>query len=483
MTLLFIDMKRVYLLFSLLLLAAMQTQAQRKTVQVLALNDMHAYLDRAAALGGVIDSLRALNPNLLVLSAGDNRTGNPVNDMYEEPSRPMTEVMNAFGVNASALGNHEFDAKISGFKKQAERSNFPYLCANVTVPDSMGFKLDPYKIFEVDGVKVGVIGILQINQRGIPDCLADNVTGLIWSDPQKAAEKYADIVRKQCEIEILLSHNGIDQDKISAQNLPMLDAILGGHTHTLVPANTFVNGVLITQSKNKMQYCTLVDFVVEDGKVISKSSKLISVLETTQHSQKLEDIVAEYSKNPYLNQVVGKLAKPINDYTSMGAFVSDGQRYGSKTKIVLQNGGGVRLSSKEAGDFTLKDAFMLDPFGNRMVVFKLRGSEIKQLIVDCRESDEMIECYTSGVSYVLTVDKNDPKKVKNLSVLDERGKPLKNNKLYSFACNNYVVSITFLKNREGKILEKTSADCLIEYLKDKSPLDYSSVHRTLVVQE
>ena len=225
-------MKKITFLLTAFLAFSLSLSAQKKTVQVLALNDMHAYLDRAAALGGVIDSLRAINPNLLVLSAGDNRTGNPVNDMCSEPSRPMTEVMNAFGVNASALGNHEFDAKIAGFKKQAERSNFPYLCANVTVPDSMGFKLDPYKIFEVDGVKIGVIGILQINQRGIPDCLADNVKGLVWTNPQKAAEKYVDIVRKQCDIEILLSHNGIDEDKISAQNMPQFDAIMGGHTHT-----------------------------------------------------------------------------------------------------------------------------------------------------------------------------------------------------------------------------------------------------------
>lgn len=476
-------MKKITFLLTAFLAFSLSLSAQKKTVQVLALNDMHAYLDRAAALGGVIDSLRAINPNLLVLSAGDNRTGNPVNDMYSEPSRPMTEVMNAFGVNASALGNHEFDAKIAGFKKQAERSNFPYLCANVTVPDSMGFKLDPYKIFDVDGVKIGVIGILQINQRGIPDCLADNVKGLVWSNPQKAAEKYVDIVRKQCDIEILLSHNGIDEDKISAQNMPQFDAIMGGHTHTLVPANTIVNGVLITQSKNKMQYCTLVDFEVENGKVVKKSSKLISVLETTQSNKKIAEMVEKYSDNPFLQEVMGSLSKPIPNYICMGAFVSDGQRYGTKCQIALQNGGGVRYSTKEAGDFTRKDALMLDPFGNKMVVFKLSGADIKRLIADCRENDEMIECYTSGVSYTMKVDKNDPKKVKSLDVYLENGKPLKNKKLYSFACNNYVVSITFLKNREGKILDKTSCDCLIEYLKDKSPLDYSKVMRTNIIEE
>ena len=232
-----------------------------------------------------------------------------------------------------------------------------------------------------------------------------------------------------------------------------------------------------------MQYCTLVDFEVENGKVVKKSSKLISVLETTQSNKKIAEMVEKYSDNPFLQEVMGSLSKPIPNYICMGAFVSDGQRYGTKCQIALQNGGGVRYSTKEAGDFTRKDALMLDPFGNKMVVFKLSGADIKRLIADCRENDEMIECYTSGVSYTMKVDKNDPKKVKSLDVYLENGKPLKNKKLYSFACNNYVVSITFLKNREGKILDKTSCDCLIEYLKDKSPLDYSKVMRTNIIEE
>ena len=477
------NLKTKSLLILALLLLTFSVSAQKKTIQVLALNDMHAYLDRAAALGGVIDSLRAINPNLFIVSAGDNRTGNPVNDTYEEPSRPMTEVMNAFGVRASAIGNHEWDAKIAGFRTQVNRSNFDYLCSNIEIPDSMNLNVKPYKIYEVDGVKIGIVGIIQVNQRGIPDCLADNVKGLTFTNPQKAAEKYADIVRKQCDIEILLSHNGIDEDKISAQNIGTYDAIMGGHTHRLVPANTFVNGVIITQSQNKMKYCTLVDFVLENGKVISKSSKIISVLETTQHNQAIEDLVEKFSQNPYLKQVVGTLATPIENEYAMGAFVSDGQRYGTKVQIAIQNGGGVRYETHAAGDFTMKDALMLDPFGNKMVIFKLRGSDVKQLIQDCRENDEMIMCYTSGVSYTMKVDKNNPEKVTSLEVLNEKGKPIKDKKLYSVACNNYVVSITFLKNREGHILESKSVDCLIEYLKDKSPLNYKGVKRSTVIEE
>ena len=169
---------------AMLIAMSLNVTAQNKEIHFVAINDIHACMDRSAALGGVIDSLRALYPSLMVLSAGDNRTGDPVSDMYMEPSRPITEVMNEFGVRASTIGNHEFDAGQPNFRRQLELSNFPYLCCNAKFPDDMAIKVDPYKIFEVDGVRIGVIGVVQVNpQRGYPDCHIDNCTGVTFTQP------------------------------------------------------------------------------------------------------------------------------------------------------------------------------------------------------------------------------------------------------------------------------------------------------------
>ena len=67
---------------AMLIAMSLNVTAQNKEIHFVAINDIHACMDRSAALGGVIDSLRALYPNLMVLSAGDNRTGDPVSDMY-----------------------------------------------------------------------------------------------------------------------------------------------------------------------------------------------------------------------------------------------------------------------------------------------------------------------------------------------------------------------------------------------------------------
>ena len=468
---------------AMLIVMSLNVTAQKKEIHFVAINDIHACMDRSAALGGVIDSLRALYPNLMVFSAGDNRTGDPVSDMYTEPSRPITEVMNEFGVRASTIGNHEFDAGQPNFRRQLELSNFPYLCCNTKFPDDMAIKVDPYKIFEVDGVRIGVIGVVQVNpQRGYPDCHIDNCKGVTFSEPQGAIEKYVDVVRKQCDIEILLSHNGCENDSISAKRFPQIDVIMGGHTHKLMPPNNTYNGVLITQSINKMKYCYHVTVTVEDGKVISKKSEPINVDNSKQRNQKIAGMVKRFlEENPVLSEKLCKNLKPINGYEKLGSLMADGQRYGCGTKIALQNGGGVRFSTFDSDNFTVMDILKLDPFGNLMFVYKLKGSEVIEVIKSFRLNDEGMEGYTAGCSYEMTVDARDTCKVLDIKVVDEKGKPLKGHKTYTVAVNSYTASIIpLLKRKEYKDTKKKSSDCIREYLQHEGAVDYSNATRSVI---
>ena len=98
-------------LLGLALLIATNVFGQKQEVHILAVNDMHATIEAFPKLAAIADSLRTLYPSLLIFSAGDNRTGNPLNDMYEVSSYPMVALMNQVGFNATAVGNHEFDVK------------------------------------------------------------------------------------------------------------------------------------------------------------------------------------------------------------------------------------------------------------------------------------------------------------------------------------------------------------------------------------
>jgi 5'-nucleotidase len=120
--------------------------AQTKEITILAVNDMHATIERFPKFVALVDSMRTVYPDLLLFAVGDNRTGNPANDMHAD-SYPMVELMNRAGFNLSAVGNHEFDGNVEGLRSVVNNSNFRYVCANVTIPDSMRVHVEPYKVF------------------------------------------------------------------------------------------------------------------------------------------------------------------------------------------------------------------------------------------------------------------------------------------------------------------------------------------------
>ena len=75
-------------------------------IVILSVNDMHASIDQFPKFASMVDSLRAIYPDLLLFSAGDNRTGNPVNDQYDPVNYPMIELMNRLGFDLCTGGNH-----------------------------------------------------------------------------------------------------------------------------------------------------------------------------------------------------------------------------------------------------------------------------------------------------------------------------------------------------------------------------------------
>ena len=134
-------------LAAMLFLASCQPKEQK--VYIVSTNDMHANIDYFPQLAALVDSLRSVHPDLLLFGAGDNRSGNPVNDRYEEVSKPMYELMNAVGFDLSTFGNHEWDAGVLALRDVLTWAKFPFVCANVTFDDSLQMpNTHPYVVIE-----------------------------------------------------------------------------------------------------------------------------------------------------------------------------------------------------------------------------------------------------------------------------------------------------------------------------------------------
>jgi 2',3'-cyclic-nucleotide 2'-phosphodiesterase (5'-nucleotidase family) len=228
-------------------------QPKEQKIHVVSTNDMHANIDNFPQLAGLIDSLRSVYPDLLLFGAGDNRSGNPINDRYEEVSKPMYELMNAVGFDLSAFGNHEWDGGPIALRNVLTWAKFPFVCANVTFDDTLQMpNCKPYETFERDGLKIGVIGGIQLGLNGLPDFHPKNANGSHFVPFEEVLPQYLDTL-KDCNAIFLLTHLGHEEDREVAAKFPQVAAIFGGHSHTRVgeTGKVMVNGVWSRKPKQK----------------------------------------------------------------------------------------------------------------------------------------------------------------------------------------------------------------------------------------
>ena len=185
-------------------------RSQAKSLTILAVNDMHAALDNFPRLAVIVDELRETYPDLLLVSGGDNQTGNPANDQYPQKGLPMIELMNALEFDLSALGNHEFDSGVQGLEYLTHKANFDFLAANVEPPADADFRIKPYTIIETNnGLKVAFLSLLDINVNGIPDTHPDNVKGFTFSDPFDIAQQYM-FLKDKSDVFVMVNHLGFE---------------------------------------------------------------------------------------------------------------------------------------------------------------------------------------------------------------------------------------------------------------------------------
>ncbi len=220
-------------------------------ITILHTNDTHSRIDpfpandsRFPNMGGaakraaLIKKIRSEEKNVLLFDAGDVFQGSPYFNMYG--GEVEFKLMSAMGYDAMTLGNHEFDNGLDGIVRELPFANFPILSANYDFSNTvLAGKVQPYKIFIMDGIKIGVFG-LGIKLEGLVN--GKNYGNTIYNDPAEKAAETAYLLKKelQCDIVICLSHLGCsykDQqlgDVKLAKQSKYIDLIIGGHTHTFI---------------------------------------------------------------------------------------------------------------------------------------------------------------------------------------------------------------------------------------------------------
>ena len=440
-------------------------------IAILSVNDMHSNIDMFPKFAALVDSLRGVYPDLLVYSAGDNRTGNPVNDQYEPVNYPMIELMNRTGFDLSAVGNHEWDGNIDNLRNDIERANFPFICANVFMPNTMNLDIKPFVAFEHQGMKMAVIGMIEIRHDGIPGAHPDKLKGLSFRHGKEVLPEYK-YLRDENDVVILLSHCGFEDDLELAQANPWLDAIIGGHSHTLIEKPSETNGVLITQSGSHLKYATLVKMKVKGHKVVEKEAVVLDVNKVGKEKPEIKALLDEFNDAPALNEPLATALSKFETPQEIGCMMTDAIREVSGADFAFQNTGGVRVTHLKKGPITVKDVYSIDPFNNEVVVYQMTGEQVKRFILNSYRKNGGYPSYVSGMSYSVNDDGRNV-------WIDMEGDKFSTKKTYKVAFNSYMASTVNIESvDEGSSAFMTSEEMMIEFLKRHKTVDYHGVVRT-----
>ena len=464
-------MKKI-ITFSLSLFVALTLSAQnRRELHILSINDPHAAIEQFPRLGYVADSLRAIYPDLLILSAGDNRSGDPINDMFDIPAYPMVALMNQIGFDATCVGNHEFDSNQDGLARLIDLGTFPTLCANMEPDPKWKMHVKPYQIFDCGGISVGVLGITALGSMGLPESHPARLTDIKFMEPLETIQKYQ-FLREKCDVVLLLSHLGYTSDVKFSAELPWVDIIVGGHSHTQIQGGEMHNGILITQNSKSVPFATHSTLVLAGGKVVEKKAELIAVKGMPGENKTVAELVRYFSENPAFKRVLAVAETPFENREELGCMVCDAYLAETDADLSYQNAGGVRIENHPAGDFTMGDVMKMDPFQNDLVEVQVTGKELAEMLVSCYDNDKQRFPYVGGLKCEVIIDPAT-QKVKKLTLFDLNGKKLNLKKTYRVVSNSYTVAVSPTNRADqGHSVGITTPDIIKNYLERKKKVSF-----------
>jgi 5'-nucleotidase len=460
------------ILLSLLMFVALTLSAQeRRELHILSINDPHAAMEQFPRLGFVADSLRTLYPDLLILSAGDNRSGDPINDMFEIPAYPVVALMNQIGFHATVIGNHEYDSNQDGLARLINLSAFSTLCANMEPDPKWKMHVKPYQVFDCGGIFVGVIGITALGSMGIPESHPARLTDIKFMDPLETIRKYQ-FLREKCDVILLLSHLGFETDVKFSAELPWVDIIIGGHSHTQLDGGEMHNGILITQNGKSIPYATHSTLVLQGGKIVEKKAERIAVKGMPGENKTVAELVRYFSENPVFKRVLAVAETPFENREELGCMVCDAYLAETGADISYQNAGGVRIENHPAGDMTMGDVMKMDPFQNDLVELHVTGKELAEMLISCYDNDKQRFPYVSGITCDIVIDPAT-QKIKKLTLNGKDGKKLNLKKTYHVVGNSYSVAVSPTNRADqGRSMGITTPDVIKNYLEHQGRVSF-----------
>lgn len=500
-----------------------QAAADTVPIQILGINDFHGALETASKdasgspIGGAdylatnldnaTSSFLQANPdatadNAIRVQAGDMVGASPAVSglLQDEPTMKVLQKMN---FEVGTLGNHEFDEGLPEYKRILDgvstnkfgpiveaypriKSDMKIVAANVVNKgtNTVAEGSSPYYVKEIDGVKVGFIGIVTTE---IPNLvLANHIKDYDFLDEAETIVKYSAELRDQgVNAIVVLSHvpalstgnpnTGTKQD-VAGEAANMMtkaneldpnnsvDLVLAGHNHQYT--NGLVGKTRIVQSYNNGKAFSDVtgeldkttgDFVSPPDAKITYNTRSVTpnadiTAVTEDAKSRIEGVINEtigLANKEVISRETNPENKAIDDKESeLGNMITDAQRYmankaGADVDFAMTNNGGIRadLTTRLANgqnEITWGAAQAVQPFGNILQVVEMSGADITEALSQQYLSNQTYFLQISGLKYTFTDTDDLDHAYKIASVTTEDGTPLKADQKYKVVINDFL---------------------------------------------
>lgn len=409
-------MMKKTLLSLLLCLSTSAMAAEPVNITILGTSDLHGtfvpwdYSTDTENLAGSLSQIatqvhkvRAQQPNVILVDAGDTIQGNFVETFKNDKTSPMILGFNALDYDVWVMGNHEFDFGLKALATPLSQFKGTALAGNIFWDSGKPY-LPAYKIVERQGVKIGIIGMDTPMTAEFAKG-TDRIDGLTFTDPVQAVKKVIQQIHGQVDAIVLVAHMGIDNENqrpgtgvgdIARAN-PELAAIVAGHMHVKVDKEV-INGVIVTEPDKYGRALSRIDlqFEQQNGKyvLINKDSYTYPI-KGVSSDKKLEEIYQPFhtilraNANRPIAQLTGQDLVPpdavkgipqvhIQDTGISALYQEAARHYAPKAQVIALQIDNDR-PKLNVGTITAKDiAFNYQYAGGEITVYQLTGKELKK---------------------------------------------------------------------------------------------------------
>jgi 2',3'-cyclic-nucleotide 2'-phosphodiesterase (5'-nucleotidase family) len=425
-----VSIRRLFLCALCLCFAAGSALASpvSRRVTILFFNDLHGHLesftvkqlDKPVEVGGIsriaalVKKIREENDKngaqTLLFVAGDILQGTPMSTVFM--GEPDVLALNEIGVNAMAVGNHEFDFGLDNLLALKKLAKFPIISSNIVWKDGGELVFDPFAVFEVsDNVTLTVIGAT--TRELLTTTKPSNVERVDALNSVETVQKYyAPAIRKGPVI--LLSHSRAATDSLIAAATPGLAAVIGGHDQVLFNPYRTVGDVPVFQAFEKGKFLGRIDFLVDpaSGNARIASWGYIPITTELDKDPVVEELVRSYSSrlDAKFKEVIGENREFLDgereriryEETNLGDWVTDIMREFTGADAALINAGGLRASI-DRGPVTVESVFKAMPYENELLVVRLTGAELLAALTrsvrGAREEEDGGFLHVSGIRF------------------------------------------------------------------------------------